>query len=99
MFLTICLFNKGMFAITVATTKIQETAIVEEDVEKSENSFTFHIDTTMLKNQPEVWEVSIWMFYDSASPVLCMYGQQKHTHVHQKMSTKMFIAPVTMDPN
>lgn len=98
MFLTIRLFNKGMFAIMVATTKIQETATVEEDVEKSKNSFTFHIDNNHAEKPAGSLRASIWMFYDSASPVLCVYGQQKCTHVHQKMSTKMFIAPVTMDP-
>lgn len=47
----------------VANTKIQKTAVVEEGVEKSENSFTLpvgvHVDTAMLKNRLEVQKRSI----------------------------------------
>ena len=42
-----------MFAITVAKTKIQKTAIVEEDVEKSENSFTLLAEVQIDNNQAE----------------------------------------------
>lgn len=40
MFLTICLFNEGMFAITAAKTKMQKIPAIEKDVKKQENSFT-----------------------------------------------------------
>lgn len=61
MFLTICLFNEGLFAITAAKTKMQKITqtipAVEKDVRKQENPFSLpakrSVGTAMLKNQLE----------------------------------------------
>lgn len=90
-----------MFAITVAKTKIQKTAIVEEDVEKSENSFTLLAELQIDNNQAENLVGSsrgkhmkvLWL---SNSSSMSVWPTERYTYVHQKMYTKMFIAALVI---